>query len=415
MATNTLSTPQMIARESLELLQSNLVMAKTVYRGHEQEWLGRGFKIGDTVSYRRPVQYTIRSGKTASIQDTTEGKLPVRVDKQKGVDFEFDSDELTLDIEEFGQRYLKNATARIAHEVDKDLMALYTKVPNWAGTPGNIINSYSDFAVGVQRMDELNIPMEERFGVLAPADYHALAGAQTTLGSSDRLVEDAYQRARLPNDLGGVEVHMAQGVPTHTRGSAAGTIRVDGADQNTTYLASKDANTQTLVVDGLTAATQFKDGDVFTIADVYAVNPATGETLDFLRQFTVTADSAVSAGTTDDIALTITPAIITSGAYKTCSAVPANNAEITVVGTAADNYRQNMLYHKNAFGLVMVPMIKDLPGAECYTATDEQTGLSIRYAKQYDVTNDKVVHRLDVLYATTALDNRLATRISGTA
>lgn len=74
-----------------------------------------------------------------------------------------------------------------------------------------------------------------------------------------------------------------------------------------------------------------------------------------------------------------------------------------------------MIYHKDAFSLVVVPMIKDLPGAECATATDEQTGLSIRYSKQYNITADKVVHRLDILYAYTALDNRLATRISGTA
>jgi hypothetical protein len=415
MASNTLITPDMIARESLEYLQSNLVMAKTVYRGHEKEWLGRGFKVGDTVSYRRPVQYTIRSGKTASIQDTTEGKLTTQVNNQKGIDFEFDSDELTLDIEEFGQRYLKNATSRIAHQVDIDLMGLYTNVPSWVGTPGEKINSYPDFSAGIERLDELNVPMEERYSVLAPADYHALAANQTTLGSSDRLVESAYERAKLPRDLGGVEVFMSQQVPNHTRGSAAGTILVDGASQGTTYAASKDANSQTLNVDGLTSGTAFAAGDVITLDGVYAVNPATGETLDFLRQFTVTAASATSSGNTDDIALTITPAIITSGAYKTCSAEPANNAAVTVVGSVSTNYRQNMVYHKNAFGLVMVPMIKDLPGAECYTATDEQTGLSIRYAKQYDISNDKVVHRLDVLYAVTAVDNRLATRISGAA
>jgi hypothetical protein len=414
MASNTIITPDMIAREALDYLESNLVMAKTAYRGYEQEWLGRGFKVGDTVSYRRPVQYTIRSGKTASIQDTTEGKLPIQVNNQKGVDIEFDSDELTLDIEEFGERYLKNAGIRIAHEVDKDLNSLYTNVPNWAGTPGQTVNSFEDFSKGTELLDELNVPMEDRYACLSPKDYTGLKNSQTTLGSSDRLVETAYERAMLGN-VDGVDVHKSQQVATHTRGTAAGTILVDGASQGVTYATSKDTNNQTLNVDGLTSGTAFAAGDVITLAGVNAVNTVTGEDLGFARQFTVTAASATSSGTSDNIALTITPAIITSGAYKTCSAAPADNAAVTVVGSASTNYRQNMIYHKNAFGLVMVPMIKELPGAECATVTDEQTGLSIRYAKQYDITNDKVVHRLDVLYAVTALDNRLATRLSGTA
>lgn len=419
MASNTLITPDMIARESLEYLQSNLCMAKTVHRGYESEWNGRGFQVGDTVSYRRPVQYTIRSGKTASIQDTTEGKLPITVNNQKGVDFEFDSDELTLDIEDFGNRYLKNAASRIAHEVDSDLQSLYTSVPSWVGTPGQTINSYPDFIQGVQRLDELNVPLEDRYACLAPADFHGLGTGQQSLGSSDRLVEDAYENARM-NLVANVEPHMTQMTKAHTVGpDSDNTIVVDGANQNTTYATSKDSNTQTLNVDGLGSGTRFNAGDVFTIDGVFAVNPATGEQLDFLRQFSVTTNSTTSSGTTDNIALTITPAIITSGAYKTCSAVPADNAAITVVGSESSpntsRYRQNMIYHKDAFSLVVVPMIKDLPGAECATATDEQTGLSIRYSKQYNITADKVVHRLDILYAYTALDNRLATRISGTA
>lgn len=415
MASNTLITPDMIAREALMNLKSNLVMSKTVYRGYESEWTGRGFKIGDTVSVRRPVQYTIRSGKTASAQDTTEGKFNIQVNSQKGVDMEFDSDELTLDIEQFSERYLAPAAIRIAHEVDKDGHALYDDVSGWAGTPGQTVNSYGDISEAAKAMDKDGVPLDNRHLCLSPDDYHAVASAQTALGSSDRLVESAYERARLQTPVAGFDVYMSQQVVSHTRGDAAGTILVDGANQETTYALTKDTGTQTLNVDGLTSGTEFKAGDVFTIAGVFAVNPQTGEARDDLQQFVVTADSASSSGTSDDIALTIAPAIIVSGAYKTCSAAPADNAAITVLGTADTAYRQNLAYHRNAFALVMVPLVRDLPGCETATVSDPDTGLSIRYARQYDIANDKVIGRLDVLYGWKTIDERLATRLSGTA
>ena len=48
-------------------------------------------------------------------------------------------------------------------------------------------------------------------------------------------------------------------------------------------------------------------------------------------------------------------------------------------------------------------------------ATDEDTGLSIRIAKDYDITNDEILTRCDILYGVKALRPELATRLSGSA
>jgi hypothetical protein len=71
-----------------------------------------------------------------------------------------------------------------------------------------------------------------------------------------------------------------------------------------------------------------------------------------------------------------------------------------------------MVFHKNAFALVMVPMVKP-PGA-VDVARKTYKGYSVRVIPYYDGTNDVSNWRLDVLYGVKTVDARLATRLSGT-
>ncbi|MND84949.1 P22 coat protein [compost metagenome] len=150
---------------------------------------------------------------------------------------------------------------------------------------------------------------------------------------------------------------------------------------------------------------------MFTIAGVYAVNSVTKATLPFLRQFSVVSD-ADSGASTGPATLTITPPIITSGAQQTCSAAPADNAAITVLGTGGTGYRQNLVFHKNAFALVTVPM--EAPQGAVNVSRQSYKGINVRLVPYYDGTNDISKWRLDVLYGVKAIDPRLATRLSGT-
>ena len=72
-----------------------------------------------------------------------------------------------------------------------------------------------------------------------------------------------------------------------------------------------------------------------------------------------------------------------------------------------------MLFHENAFGLVVVPLpeIGDGAGANMSTVTDDQTGLSIRSRMAYDDDNAKVKVTLDILYGVKTLEPNLAVRI----
>ena len=411
---NTVLTIDVIAKEALRILDNELVMAKQVYRGLESEFGNamNGYEAGDTVSIRRPTDFTVRDGATSSNQDVVEGKVAITVDKQKGVDFGFTSKELTLNIGELSDRVIRPAMVQLANQVDADLMALYKSVPSWVGTPGQKVDSYADFSAGPERLDEYAVPQADRSAVLSPADHWGLLGSQTALYIQD-AAKGAYRNGSL-GMIGGVDTYMAQNVPTHTVGVATGTPLVAGAGQTSNYVDVKDTMIQTLNTDGWTNSTNgiLKAGDVFTIAGVYAVNPVTKATLPFLKQFVVMAD-ANSGATTGPAALTIYPAIIATGAFQNVSAAPADNAAITVLGTGGTGYRQNMVFHKNAFALAMVPMISP-PGA-VQVSRQSYKGTSVRLIPTYDGTNDKSNFRLDILYGTKAIDPRLATRLSGAA
>ena len=123
---NTVLTADIIAAEAIGILENNCVMGDLVYRGYEEEFNNKvnGYSVGDTISVRRPTDFTVRDGATASIQDAVEGKFSLAVDKQKGVDFKFTSSDLTLRIDKLSERIIKPAMVQLANQIDRDLTAL---------------------------------------------------------------------------------------------------------------------------------------------------------------------------------------------------------------------------------------------------------------------------------------------------
>lgn len=401
-------SPTIIAKEALVQLDNALIMGNNVHRDYETEFTEQ--KIGSSVTIRKPVQFSVTDGATLDLQDTQEGSLTLSVDKRKHVGFDFPSVDLTLKIDMFSERYIKPAMIQLANQVDADLLALYKQVPNWVGTPGSTIDSFADWAKGLERLDEFAVPNDgNRVGVVTPTDFYGLANSFT--GSYvETIAKGAIEKARLPM-IGGSDVFMAQNVQAHTVGAHGGTPLIRGASQSTTYAASLTTDTMDLVTDGWTTNKGLKEGDVFTISGVNAVNPVTKASLGFARQFRVVTNVTTNVSAANATTISISPAIITSGPYQNCTAAPDNDTAITMVGTLSTSYRQNMLFHKNAFALVTVPLKAP---ASAKSSRQSYKGLSVRYVTDYDITNDREIYRFDVLYGVKCIDPRLAVRISGT-
>jgi coat protein Gp5 len=406
-------TTDIIAAEAIMVLDNNLVMANQVHRAEDEFSKSvNGFKVGDTVNMRRPADFEVREGAVASPQPIKEGKVPIVVDKQRGVDFEISSSDLTLNIKELSKRVIKPAMVQLANKIDTELMALYKDVPNWVGTPGQTVNSFADFSKGPERLDEYAVPMSDRSAVLAPADHWGLLGSQTGL-FIQKAAEGAYRQGSL-GMIGGHDTYMAQNVPTHTVGAAATASAVADAPAGDGVLSVdyddvKDTWFMYLSTDGWDAST-LKKGDVLELSDVFAVNPVTKATLPFKKQFAVLEDTVTASG---DTAIKISPPIITEGPHRNVSNAPTDGTTtIAKIGTGGTGYRQNMVFHKNAFALAMVPMEK--PAGAVDVARKTYKGLSVRLIPYYDGVNDISNYRMDVLFGTKTVDERLAVRLSGT-
>ena len=409
---NTALTADVVAKEALVMLENELGVLGTFHRAHEDEFASEvnGFKKGATIRIRRPADFTVRTTATMDLQDAIEGRTTLVVDKQIGVDFSFTSLDMTLSVSKLSERFIKPAMSSIVNEMSRDCMSTFYKgVYNWVGTPGQTINSYADFAKGPERLDEMAVPMSDRYAALQPADHWGMLGSQTGLFIQD-AAKGAYREGSLGR-IGGVETYMSQVMPTHTTGARDDTTPITAAgsgDQAVSYDTAKNTWSMDLVTTGYDGTLTV--GDVFTIADLYMVNPKTKASTGILQQFVV--NTAITLDATDTI--NISPPIITSGPHQTVvlsTGTFASNALLNL-GTASTAYKQNLMYHKNAFGLACVPM--ELPQGAPGAARQSYKGFSVRVIPIYDGVNDISKWRLDMLYGRTVLDPRLAIRISGT-
>lgn len=395
-------------------LENNLVAANRVHREYKKEFTGGQ---GATVSIRKPVKFYTANGATRVNQDVEEKTTSITIDQRKHVSWKFSTQDLTLSIEEYSERYIKPAMITLANTVDRSIMGLYTAVWNSVGTPGTTPANFAAIAAAAQRMDEMAVPSDMRCMLMNPAARYAVAGNQTTLEAIGPKGRTAYEAAEVGR-IAGLDMYSTQNVLNHTVGVKTGTPLVNGADQNVTYEASTGTPSQTLVTDGWTNSTTgiLKAGDVITIAGVFAVNPVPGEgttgklVMPYLQQFTVLAD-ANSGASTGPATITISPPIITSGPQQTVSAAPADNAAITVLGSTVTAYPQNLAFHKNAFALVTVPL--EMPDGAAFKARESHNGLSVRVVKDYDIANDEDIIRMDILYGVKAIYPDLAARLWG--
>lgn len=389
---NTIITPTIIAKEALMQLRNNLVMGNLVHREYKKEFV----KKGATVNIRKPVKFTVTDGAALSVQNVTESNTSITIDKQKHVDWEFDTIDLTLTIEEYSDRYIKPAAIALANIVDNDLCGLYLDVPAAVGTAGTTPNTFKSLTDVGKKMAKLAIPVQGRKVVLNPdANYDLADGMKGFF--EPVITKDILKEAALGRKAQ-FDIFMGQNIKTHTSGSDLGTPLVDGASQTGS----------SITTDGWTVSETgvLLKGDVITLAGVNSVNPVfpfddTGD----LMQFVVTAD--VNSDGSGDATIPIYPPITATTAYQTVTGSPADNAAIVpLVDHAA-----NLAFVKQAFALVMIPKV--VPDGVAFGHSMNYENISIRVLKVYDHDTDREVIRMDILYGVKTIYPELGCRLLG--
>lgn len=404
---NRFLTISQITYESAMTLKNKLQLGARVNREYSSEFARMGAKAGQTINIRKPPRYTIRRGATAQLQGIQEQYTTLTV-AQAGIDLPFSSFDFTLSMDNFRKRYLDQAIATIANDIDQQGMVLYKGIPWMIGTPGVVPSSYLTYLQAGAILSEEAAPRgDDRSLMLNPISMATIANANSVLFNPQGSISETFRSALL-SQAGGWQWYEDQNVTAHTVGPLGGTPLVDGASQTGSSLLTKGWTSA--------AASRLKEGDVFTLDGVYAVNPQSRLSQGRLRRFVVTADVSSTSGgaATLPIYPPITPpnADGTQTQFQTVTASPADSAALTVIGTANTISPQNIGFHRNALTLATVDMDVPRGAVEVERISDEDSGISMRCIYGYDVSSDVSMIRLDVLYGWALIYPELCVRIS---
>ena len=388
---NALLTPEAVTREALRILHQKLNFIGNIDRQYDSQFAVEGAKIGSQLKVRLPNEYTVRTGATLATQDTTEQSETITMATQKGVDVEFTSVDLTLDLDDFSSRILDPMMSVLAANIESDALSMFKDVYNEVDN----IGSASTFRTILEGRKKLVDNLAGTTGLKCNLDTQTnvdMVDVLKGLFNNPTNISKQYLDGML-GQTGGFNFFENTLMPRHVTGTDDGTgdYLIDGAAQTGA----------TLVID--TGAGTFLTGDVFTILGLNRVHPETKVDTGQLQQFVVTADSGASA-----TSLSISPAIVITGGSQNVVAAPADNATLNKLGGASATHDISLGYAKDAFAFVSADL--RMPRGVDFAAREVMDGISMRIVSDYDITTDAFPTRIDVLYGFKTLRPQLAVR-----
>ena len=399
---NSLLTIDMITRKALEILENNLVLTRTVNRQYDDSFAVEGAKIGSTLRIRLPDRALVTDGAALQVQDDNEQFTTLTVSSQKHIGVNFTSAELTMQLDDFAERVLKPRISQLASSIDADVANAYRSMFQSVGTPGTVPSTSLVLLQAQQKLNESAAVMSPRYATVNPAANAGLVEGMKGLFNPVSTISRQFKNGLMGEGILGLEeLNMSQSIKQHLTGTRTGahTVTTTVATQGQSTLNITGTGSQTLAA-----------GDVFTVAGVFAVNPQTRESTGSLQQFVVTEAIAASGGAYT--AVKIAPAIFTSSnALATVDTFPQSGAVVTFVGAASTQYPQNLVYHKDAIAFATADLL--LPQGVDMASRQVHNGISLRVVRQYDINNDRLPCRIDVLYGFNTIRPPMAVRMWG--
>ena len=398
---NSLLTIDMITRKSLEILENNLVLTRNVNRQYDDSFAVEGAKIGSTLRIRLPDRALVTSGAALQVQDDNEQFTTLSVTEQKHIGVNFTSAELTMQLDDFADRVLKPRISQLASTIDADVANAFKNIYSSVGTPGTTPATSAVLLAAQQKLNENAAMMDSRYATVNPAANAGLVEGLKGLFNPTDTISKQFKNGMMGTGvLGFNEINMSQSIKQHTTGNWGTAITI------TSTISTQGTTSLGLSFTG--SSKTWKQGDVLTIAGVFAVNPQTRESTGSLQQFVVTADASGSSTAT----VTVSPAIYTAAnALATVDSFPQSGAVVTMFGSASTQYAQNLAYQKDAITFATADLL--MPNGVDMASRAVHNGISLRIVRQYDINNDRMPCRIDVLYGYSVIRAPLATRIWG--
>ena len=404
MAGNSILTIDMITRKALEILENNLVLTRNVNRQYDDSFAVEGAKIGSTLRIRLPDRALVTDGAALQVQDDNEQFTTLSVSTQKHIGVNFTSAELTMQLDDFADRVLRPRISQLASSIDADVANCYKTIGNSVGTPGTTPSTSLVLLQAQQKLNENAAVMNPRYATVNPAANAGLVEGMKGLFNPTDTVSRQFKNGMMGvGVLGFDEVNMSQSIKQHTTGSRDASV--------STLVKTPGVTTEgasTILLEQAAVTTTIKAGDVFTIADCFAVNPQTRETTGSLFQFTALADATAVTGTWT---VTVAPMYSATQALATMTALPVTGKAVSFLGAASTAYAQNLAYHTNAISFATADLL--LPQGVDMAARAVHNGISLRVVRQYDINNDRMPCRIDVLYGFSTIRPQMGCRIWG--
>ena len=378
-----------LAKAAAAELVDNLQFCKSISKADPADYKGKnGYSAGDTIYISKPARFVPGSSFdiTSSIADVVEEKTPLVLNVLSTVAVSLDSQELasTIDLSQVFNRVIKPAIHSIAQNVESTMLTTaVNSVYNTVGTAGATVFDTDTMNSATEKMSKFLAPMADRYALLDATATRSAVNARKGLFQNSAEVAKQYKMGEM-GMADGFTYLSNQLIPTHTRGTATGSITVTTtSSEGDTTLALTGTSSQTL-----------KKGDVFTIASVYAVHPITKVKQNFLQQFVVTADNTASSGSYTGVA--VSPSIYAASAgLQTVDSLPQSSAVVTLVGSASTGYTQNLCFHEDAFRMVSVPLVMPEAVEIAEQATFE--GVTVAIVRAFDVLKRRMITRVDFL------------------
>jgi hypothetical protein len=291
----------------------------------------------------------------------------------------------------------------LASSIDADVANAYRTIGNSVGTPGTTPATSLVLLQAQQKLNENAAVMSPRYATVNPAANAGLVEGMKGLFNPTDTISKQFKNGMMGTGvLGFDEINMSQSIKVHTCGTR------DASAVTTVKTTVSAEGSATLVLNQGSVTTTIKAGDVFTVAGVYAVNPQTRESTGSLYQFVALADATAVTG---DWTLTVPAMYSANHALATMTSLPTATSVVTFVGAASGQYAQNLVYHKDAITFATADLL--LPQGVDMASRAVHNGISLRIVRQYDINNDRMPCRIDVLYGYSTIRAPMAVRVWG--
>jgi hypothetical protein len=398
MATSAI-TPQWVINDIAREFRNRTILTESADRSYDPQFKVKGAFVGAQVQARLPYRPRGASGARIAKQQVVDQTTPLSITDQYNVGIELSTYTLSLEKGEIRRTVINPCVNHIVQYMEaQGFSRLYKKIPNSIGTLGVSPTANLTYAQGVAKLNDMRGDSDDLTAILSSDQSAVLADAQKGNANVGFGSSRSFKKGEFSGPMAlGIETWKASpNVAYHTTGTFTASTPLVNVAGGVAEGASS------MVTDGwASGATSLKEGDVFTVANVYEINSASFTSTGRLRQFTLTADVS---DTTGAITMNFSPAMYASGPQQNVNALPADNAAITVWGAnpaggtlSTTLSRQGLIFAPGTVVLCMADAATvDAP--VCEFARDEEAGISMRLTKSFDIDNDNNLARLDIFF-----------------